>query len=170
MAEASEMEHRLMILLAERVHHTFASDCGPDGVGGLERIADAMVAALPGNHPYDQTIGPFYDTAGLTRWWGVSRQSLHKKIAAGSLIACPLDDGQLSYPVWQFTTSATVHPSMTAVWRALRVAADPWTCALWMSAPSEDLDGATAVEWLAQGREVATVLRAAEADAQRWVA
>ena len=37
-----------------------------------------MTAALPVSHGYDQLVGPFYYTAGLTQWWGVSRQAISK--------------------------------------------------------------------------------------------
>lgn len=171
---SSVMEQELMALLSERVHQAFASAdaAGVPGYafGDLETVADAMSAALPGSHFYDQTVGPFYDTAGLSRWLGVSRQALNKKVAAHSLIACPLEDGQLVYPVWQFTSSGSVHPAVVTVWRILRASADAWTCALWMCAPSDDLDGKTAAQWLVGGYALDPVAQAATADAQRWAA
>nr|WP_197523653.1 hypothetical protein [Rhodococcus sp. 008] len=40
-----------------------------------------MAAAPPTNHVCDQLIGPFYDTTGLTLWWGVSRQVVDTAVA-----------------------------------------------------------------------------------------
>ncbi|MFZ2527675.1 MAG: hypothetical protein WAX14_08490 [Rhodococcus sp. (in: high G+C Gram-positive bacteria)] len=78
-------------------------------------------------------VGPFYDTGGLTRWWSISRQAVNKAVATDSVIACRLaDDGQWVYPTWQFTDTGTVHPNLITLWRTLRGAADPWTCAVWL--------------------------------------
>lgn len=169
-----EQEKRLMELLSQRVHRTFAAaeaaGVPADVFADLDAIADAMSAALPTSHVYDQIVGPFYDTAGLTRWWNISRQAVSKKVAANTLIACQLDDGQWVYPVWQFTGSGTAHPALIEVWRVLRAAADPWTCAMWLRAPQEMLGGKTAADWLTADNPAEPVLVAARADAQRWAA
>ncbi|WP_241387694.1 hypothetical protein [Rhodococcus sp. CH91] len=172
MTSLLEQEKRLMEELARRVHRTFAAaraaGTSPDTFADVSAIADAMTAALPSHHIYDQIVGPFYDTAGLTRWWGISRQAVSKKVATHTLIACQLDEGQWVYPVWQFTSSGTVHPTLIPVWKTLRAAADPWTCALWLCAPQDALDGRTAAQWLTEDRPLEPVLTAARADAQRW--
>ncbi|WP_186626586.1 hypothetical protein [Rhodococcus sp. BP22] len=80
-----------------------------------------MTSALPTSHIYDQLVGPFYDTAGLTQWWGLSRQAIAKAAAAGTVIACQLDGGGWVYPTWQFTESGTVHPDLLTLWSTLRV-------------------------------------------------
>jgi hypothetical protein len=169
-----EQERKLMDLLARRVHQTFA-DARAAGVpaevfGDVESIARSMAAALPTSHVYDQLVGPFYDTAGLTRWWGVSRQAVNKAVAVGSVIACRLDDGQWVYPTWQFTDAGTVHPHLIALWRRLRVAADPWTCAIWLRSPQSELGDRSAADWIGDGHPLDTVMAQADADAQRWAA
>ncbi|MBV6755462.1 MULTISPECIES: hypothetical protein [Rhodococcus] len=169
-----EQERKLMALLTRRVHETF-TDARAAGVPAevfddVESIAASMAAALPTTHVYDLLVGPFYDTGGLTRWWGISRQAVNKAVAAGTVIACRLDDGQWVYPTWQFTDARTVHPHLIALWKALRTAADPWTCAVWLRSPQPELGDRTAVDWVTTGRSVEEPLALARADAERWAA
>lgn len=167
-----EQERKLMDLLARRVHKTFvdarAAGIPADVFADVESIADSMAAALPTSGVYDQLVGPFYDTAGLTRWWGVSRQAVNKAVAAGTVIACRLADGQWVYPSWQFTSDGTVAPQLVTLWKTLRTAADPWTCAVWLRTPQPEFGGGSAADWIADGYPVDRVLALARADAQRW--
>lgn len=174
MTTLAEQERKLMDLLTRRVHKTFA-DARAAGVpaevfGDVESIVRSMTAALPTTHVYDQLVGPFYDTGGLTRWWGVSRQAVNKSVSGGTVIACRLDDGQWVYPTWQFTDSGTVHPHLITLWSTLRAAADPWTCAVWLRSPQPGLGDRNAVEWIAEGHPLDPALTLARADAQRWAA
>lgn len=169
-----EQERKLMELLARRVHKTFA-DARAAGVPAevfddVESIAASMAAALPTTHVYDQLVGPFYDTAGLTSWRGISRQAVNKSVAVGSVIACRLDDGQWVYPTWQFTDAGTVHPRLITLWKALRSAADPWTCAVWLRSPQAELGDRSAADWVTSGHPVEVALELARADAARWSA
>ncbi|WP_430332606.1 hypothetical protein [Rhodococcus sp. ACT016] len=174
MASLVDQERELMELLERRVHRTFeaaaAAGVPAETFADVEAIADAMSAALPASHVYDRIVGPFYDTAGLTRWWRVSRQAVAKKVATNAVIACRLEDGQWVYPTWQFTGSGAVHPALVEVWRLLRGAADAWTCALWLRTPQDGLDGTSAADWLLADGPVDPVRAAARADAQRWAA
>ncbi|MGW0041893.1 hypothetical protein [Rhodococcus sp. NPDC003348] len=169
-----EQERELLDLLTRRVHETFA-DARAAGVpaeafGDVEAIAAAMAAALPTTHVYDQLVGPFYDTGGLTRWWDVSRQAVNKAVAAGTVIACRLADGQWVYPTWQFTAEGTAHPHLITLWKLLRAAADPWTCAVWLRSPQPGLGDRSAVDWVTDGHPIDTALELARADAARWAA
>lgn len=169
-----EQERKLMDLLARRVHQTFAearaAGVPTDVFDDVESIARSMAAALPTNGTYDQLVGPFYDTTGLTQWWGISRQAVNKAVAAGTVIACRLDGGSWVYPTWQFTDSGTVHPRLITLWSTLRAAADPWTCAVWLRSPQPELDGRSAAEWIADGHPHESVMALASADARRWAA
>ncbi|NMM91954.1 hypothetical protein B2J88_48115 [Rhodococcus sp. SRB_17] len=170
----AEQERKLMALITCRVHQTFA-DARAAGVpaevfGDVESIARSMTAALPSSHVYDQLVGPFYDTTGLTQWWGVSRQAVNKAVAAGTVIACRLDSGQWVYPTWQFTDSGSVHPHLITVWQTLRTAADPWTCALWLRSPQPDLANCAVADWITDGYPVDPALELARGDAERWAA
>ncbi|MFZ3393943.1 hypothetical protein TVH25_11840 [Rhodococcus sp. 7Tela_A2] len=172
MATLAEQERRLLDLLTDQVHKTFvearAAGVPAETFGDIEAIASAMVAALPTSHPYDRLAGPFYDTAGLTKWLGVSRQSVNKSIGVSTTIACKLDDGQWVYPTWQFTSARTVHPHLVTLWKALRAAADPWTCAVWLRTAQSALGDHSAVDWVTGGRPVEEPLALARADVERW--
>ncbi|BBE48934.1 MULTISPECIES: hypothetical protein [Rhodococcus] len=168
----AEQERKLMDLLTRRVHQTFA-DAHAAGVPAevfddVESIARSMTAALPSSHVYDHLVGPFYDTTGLTQWRGVSRQAINRAVSAGTVIACRLDGGQWGYPTWQFTDSQTVHPHLIALWQTLRESADPWTCAIWLRSPQEELGDRSAADWITSGHPVDPALELARADAQRW--
>lgn len=169
-----EQERKLMDLLTRRVHETFANaraaGVPAEVFDDVESIARSMAAALPTSHIYDRLVGPFYDTAGLTQWWSVSRQAVNKAVAADSVIACRLADGQWVYPTWQFTDTGTVHPHLIVLWKILRVAADPWTCAIWLRSPQPELDDRSASDWITEGNPLDTAMALADADAARWAA
>ena len=170
----AEQERKLLDLLTISVHRTFA-DARAAGVSAeifddVESIARSMTAALPTTHVYDKLVGPFYDTPSLTQWRGVSRQAINKAVSTGTVIACQLEGGQWVYPTWQFTESRTVHPHLITLWQTLRESADPWTCAIWLRSPQEELGDRSAADWITSGHPVDTALELARADAQRWAA
>lgn len=133
-------------------------------------LADRMVASIPVRHRYDAVLGPFYDTTGLRKWLGLTRQALASRVRAGSLLACPTEDGQLVYPAWQFRSDGTTVPHLPAVIKILRPQAKtPWTVATWLrTAGGNDLDGMDAVSWLDAGRDPEPILEQARADGARW--
>lgn len=56
-----------------------------ESLGSPDQVADQVAAALPtSRHPYDLELGPFYDTGGLTRWLGVTRQALADRVRRGA--------------------------------------------------------------------------------------
>lgn len=168
MSTLTEQERKLLDLLTRLVHESFeetrAAGVPAEVFDDVEGIARSMTSALPTGHIYDQLVGPFYDTTGLTGWWGVSRQAIGKALATGTVIACQLDGGGWVYPTWQFDDSGTVYPALIAVWATLRWAADPWNCAVWLRSPQSDLGDSSAVDWIADGRPLEAVLELA----QRW--
>lgn len=109
MTDLAAFERRVMRSVGQKVHERLRkaaqAQLDPEMFGDPEEIADAMVAALPLGHVFDEISGPFYDSSGLTRWLGISRQALHQKVARLVILACPLDDGGVVYPTWQFLDS-----------------------------------------------------------------
>ncbi|WP_377449716.1 hypothetical protein [Rhodococcoides fascians] len=174
MSTLGEQERKLLDLLTRTVRRTFAdaraSGVPADVFADVEAIARSMTSALPTSHIYDQIVGPFYDTSGLTQWWGVSRQAVSKSVSTGAVIACQLDGGGWVYPTWQFTDSGAVYSDLLTLWSTLRAAADAWTCATWMRSPIADLDDRSAAQWVAEGRRIEPVLELARSDARRWAA
>ena len=138
-------------------------------------VAERMVAALPAQHPYDEPLGPFYDTTGLVSWLGVSRQAVSDRVRRGTLLACRTQDGHLVYPAWQFARDGAVRPGVVdAVGEFARHGADGWSTALWLTTPSDVFGGQSAVDYLVVHRSSASaVLRVAGAaalDARTWAA
>ncbi|MGC4934146.1 hypothetical protein ACLQ3C_10730 [Gordonia sp. DT30] len=170
MDRKQELLDELSHLLDERF--SAAEEAGVDAslYADTNRLASAMVAALPALGVHDQLVGPFYDTAGLTGWLGVSKQAIAKRVKHRTLIACQLESGTWVYPTWQFTEQGAVDRRMVQVWQILREHANAWTAALWMCAPNPDLDGDTVIHHLATDstERLAAVVDAARADAARW--
>ena len=121
----------------------------------------------------DELVGPFYDADGVTRYLGLDGDDLARMIAAERVIWAPLTGGTPVFPAWQFHPDRHVHEPLLTVWQALRQAADPWTAACWMCAPSADLDDQTAITYLTRGprdpRRLDTVLARASEDGARWL-
>lgn len=134
-----------------------------------DHVAAAMLNAMPTEHPF-AGLGPFYDTAGLTRWLAITRQALHQKVRTHQLLACATGDGRRVYPAWQFSSDGRSIPGLAGVLRVLLEATDPWTAAIWLTTPTDRLDESSAVDWVTARRELAPVLAAAQEDAARWAA
>lgn len=144
-------------------------------LGDPAEVAARMVAALPLTHALDVELGPFYDTAGLCRWWDVSRQAVADRVRRGTLLACRTADGHLVYPAFQLARDGQVRPGIAEALAVLaRSGADGWTTALWFTTPSAVFDGHSAVDHLVVHRGSAAAVRRvveqARADAAAWVA
>jgi hypothetical protein len=120
----------------------------------------------------DQLVGPFYDTATLESWLGISRQAIDQRVKARKLLACMTPDKVRLYPVWQFTDTGQTIPGLTLVLPILASGVNaPWTWAMWMvSKLPYELDGLSPAEWLTRGRDVAAVATLATQDASAWAA
>lgn len=129
--------------------------------------AQTMLNALPTQHPFVE-LGPFYDTPGVIRWLGISRQAVHQKVRTQQVLACTTGDSRRVYPAWQFTTDGRSLNGLPQVLRVLLGATDPWTTAIWLSTPTERLDNGSAVAWLRTRRDPSPVSEAAREDAARW--
>jgi len=157
---------KVLGLLASR-----ASDANdPLNSSDPTELASRMVASIPTTHSYNALVGPFYNTSGLRTWLGLKRQALAARVSAGSLLACPTEDGRLVYPAWQFNSDGTVVPHLRDVIKILQAtAASSWTIALWLRAPGGDnVDGLDAVTWLCAGKDPTPILVEARDDAARW--
>lgn len=144
-------------------------------LGDPGALAERMLAALPTVHPADEPLGPFYDTAGLVSWLGISRQALFDRVRRGTVLACRTSDGHLLYPSLQFSRQGVVRPGIQeAVGAFVRRGADGWAVGAWLTTPSEVFDGHSAVDYLVVHRSSATaverVATAAAADAAAWAA
>ncbi|MBB1516520.1 hypothetical protein H5398_11150 [Tessaracoccus sp. MC1679] len=156
--------HRLHDVLVQRV-----------GAGTLtESEAEAAVEAFANRLPDDddptEALGPYFDTQGLRRRLGVTRQALTGRVQRNTLLAVPADDGALLYPTWQFTPDLEPLAGLSEVLSELnRVAKDGLSKALWLTTPQGALGQVSAANWLAQGRDPAAVLALAHADVERML-
>jgi hypothetical protein len=139
----------------------------------VPKLVQSLLRVIPrkaDSNELAHRIGPFYDTAGLKNWLGVSRQALEKRISAGKLIACVTSDRVRLYPVWQFMDSGALQPGLPEVLAALRKGTeDGWIVAAWLTTPTEELEG-TAIEWLTKRHDPAPVIELAHHDAAAWAA
>ncbi len=144
-------------------------------LGDVDDLADRMLAALPTVHPLDAPLGPFYDTAGLVAWLGISRQALFDRVRRGTVLACRTSDGHLLYPSLQFGRNGSVRPGVQdAVGAFTRKGVDGWSIGAWLTTASSAFDGQSAVDYLVVHRSsaaaVAQVAQLAAADAATWTA
>ena len=175
MTDVADFERQVMRVLGVKLHELLerASEADislAELFGDPVQVAEKMVASLPTSHDFDGISGPFYDTAGLSRWLGISRQAVHQKVAKRTLLACPMANGGGNvYPVWQFLPNGATIPSLADVLRVLADGTDDsWMIALWMQAPSKLLEGDNASDWLRKGGDPQRVLSLARDIAARW--
>lgn len=138
-------------------------------LGRPEELAAVMLATLPGSHPYDEVLGPFYETTGLRNWLEVSRQALNQRVETGAVLGCPLDDGTIVYPAWQFQPNGSSLVGLSDVVKILKSGTnDTWQIALWICAPNSALADMSPRDWLQQGRPLERLLQLAARTAARW--
>lgn len=167
------LEDRIVDALRTRIHKQLgaiaAADIDLSSLGAPEDLADSMAAVLPASHPFDELVGPFYDTSSLRKWLGLSRQRLNQRVMNHQLLACPLEDGGYAYPTWQFRSNGTVVTGLQDVLTILSEGTkDNWQIALWFSAPSEKLGNVSPKDSLLKGRRVGSVIELATETAARW--
>ena len=144
---------------------------GQPAAADTESAAQDAAAIAAGRHPVAEAVGPCYDTAGLSRWLGISRQAIAKRVEAHTLLGCPTLSGARCYPALQFDDLGNTIPHLPEL---LNLLARPggewcWRAALWMATRAPYLpDDASAADWLKNGGDPAPVLTAARDDAERW--
>ena len=172
-SKVHHLENRIVDALRSRIHKQLgslaAADIDLNTIGAPEEIADSMAAVLPASHPFDEIVGPFYDTSSLRKWLGLSRQRLNQRVKSHQLLACPLEGGVNVYPTWQFGTNGEVVPGVGEVLPILSEGTnDNWQKALWFSSPSAQLGNMSPKDWLLKGRRVGPVIERATETAARW--
>ena len=123
---------------------------------------------MPDDDDPTGALGPFFDTAGLCRRLGVTRQALNGRVHRNTLLGVKADDGSILYPTWQFTPDMAVLDGLPELLRILdAVAPDGFSKAVWLCAPPARLSGRSAAELLAAGADLEALLEAARADVDR---
>lgn len=139
-----------------------------DALGSPEDVAESMAAVLPMAHPFDTAIGPFHDVSGVARRLHVSEDEIHQRVVQNQLLACTTTDGALLYPAFQFRPDGSPLPGLEPVLTSMALGTkDRWQVALWMTTPSDQLQGQAPNEALSDGRTKA-VQKLADQTADRW--
>jgi hypothetical protein len=115
-----------------------------------------------------QLTGDRVDTATLRRRLGISRQALHQRVAAGTVLAVP-GAATTWYPTWQFHATdgaeLEVRPVAAAILQHFRDQLgdqlSPLTIVGWAATQQPELEGLTPADWVANDRHDAPVLAAA---------
>lgn len=159
----------LVTAFASRLQEQLMKD-GADALDGVDvlEIAGRLVASVPTarKSPWDALVGPFYDTAALTAWKGLSRQRLSVLRREGRLLGLRTEDNEVLHPSFQFDADGGLLPHLSEVLETLRAGIeDEWTQALWLNTPLEVWNGRTAAQILRGSTEDAlSVLQMAEQD------
>jgi class 3 adenylate cyclase len=134
-----------------------------------QELAERMLAAIPLSHEWDAQVGPFYETAGLSRWLGITRQGVHDRARRRALLAVMTSDGKTLYPAWQFDDAGRVLPGLREVLEVFRdVPVNDWRVAVWLTTPDEALGHRTPAQWLRDGLATEMVQELAVDLAARW--
>lgn len=104
-------------------------------------------------------VGPFYDPAGVAHLLGVAPEALPSMCDDGDLLGVQTSDGAWVYLTFQFTGDQ-VDPNLLPVLDVFRHS-PPWSTAVWLCGPDEDLGGLSPVEWLSAGNPAEVVIRLA---------
>jgi hypothetical protein len=165
----SELIDAITDRLHDRVRALIEAGGDPARLGSPEELANRMLAAVPWAHPWDEQIGPFYDTAGLTRYLGVSKQALADRVARRRLLAVSVD-GRVLYPARQFEGRQLIPGLADTLTEFRDVPVDGWVIAAWLTTPAAALDDTTPLAWLKERRPVVAARALAAAHAARWKA
>lgn len=137
-------------------------------LGPPERVAERMLDTVPAAHPWDALIGPFYDTAGVIRLLGVSKQAVADRVRRRTLLAANTAQGKVVYPTWQFRGNR-VNPAISHILTVFRdVPVDGWGIAAWFTTPADVLNMTTPFDWLRTGGDEEPVHALAADTASRW--
>ena len=118
----------------------------------------------------DSAIGPFFDTAGLSAWLGVSKQGIYRPKRRRVILGIMTLDRHLLFAAFQWSETKKPLPALPEVLALLDPANnDPVGSALWLNAPAGRFAGATPAELLRRGDREA-VLNVARQIAVAWQA
>ncbi|WAX55535.1 hypothetical protein M6B22_13395 [Jatrophihabitans cynanchi] len=173
-ASFASLREQLVATIETRLALATENGLGPEDLGSAEELTARVGAAIPiGRHPTAALVGPCYDTRGLSRWLGISKQAIDKRNKAHTLLACRTESGFWRYPALQFDDRGNPLPHLRELLDVLITPGDDrrWRAARWLAAPAPYLPGnVSAAAWLRSGSDVQPVLTAARADAARWAA
>ncbi|MBE7196144.1 MAG: hypothetical protein INR66_27175, partial [Gordonia polyisoprenivorans] len=88
------LREQLVATIDTQLAHAADNGLDPDDLGSADELSARIGAAIPtGRHPTAALVGPCYDTPGLSRWLGISKQAIDKRNRAHTLLACRTESG-----------------------------------------------------------------------------
>jgi hypothetical protein len=108
-----------------------------------------------------ELVGPVYEASALATTLRRSTDDLASRASVGDLLLLHTADGVPVYPAFQFTATYSVRPDLIPVLRKL-TDIEPWSVAIWLRTPNDDLADLTPDEALANGAQPTLVETLAE--------
>jgi len=161
---------RVSAELTRRVDDLRSRGHTPEDLGDPDDLAARMMAVVPEPSPWAE-LGPFYSTAGIARvLGGVSRQAIEERRRRRTILALRTAEGTWVYPAFQLDERNRVVRGLADVLGRFRPRTpdDEWMVASFLAAPQPALGGASIVDHLRAGGDVAPVLDLAGERAARW--
>lgn len=149
------------------LHGLDDTDMTPTLVDEARRAGERLAAG----HRWARIAGERIDTSTARDLLGITRQALHQRVAAGTILAVP-GTSTTWYPTWQFQHSPTgglqVRPVIARIINAYRDQLDgdidPLTLIGWAAHGQPELGGATPKDWVAANGDDEPVVLAATRD------
>jgi hypothetical protein len=154
--------------LRRRLTEVAATGGDPATFGAPEQMADRMLAVVPVAHPWHEQIGPFYDTAGLTKLLGITRQAVADRVRRRRLLAVSTRDKRLLYPILQFDGPNVLAGLPDVLMAFTDTTVDGWAVAAWLTTPAAALGSRTPIDWVHAGEDPAPLHLLAADTAARW--
>ena len=139
-------------------------------LGPPQDLAERMVSTLPSPSPWDDRLGPFYGPSQVAKVLGsISRQAVAERRGRHTLLGLRTADNHWVYPLFQFDRHGEVIQGLPELLQLLAASGiDDWSLAGWLMSPLRSLGGRTAIEWLQEGRDRATLLEVTRDAARRF--
>lgn len=116
-------------------------------------------------------VGPSWSTKKVRAELGdISAQAVHQRVDRGTLWALPTSDGATAFPTFQFVRRNNhlgTKPGLRAMFKILR-GQDPWTVAVLMQTPADELEGMSPVEWERDGGSTEALEHLAHTLLREW--
>lgn len=149
LAEAFRLELTHALLTSPHLQKDFFMIGARDLSASCRMAATDVIAPVLWSH----AVGDAWDTTQVSKFLEVTRQAIHKRVVAGSLLGIP-GEQTTWFPVWQFDIShRSIRPETKPILAAFRdrlgPEVDPLVIASWASTEQEeDLDGLSPAQWL----------------------
>lgn len=142
-------------------------DAHLDELGDLRALGRRAALLAVAGTVWERHLGPLLTSRQVAELLGgTTRQAVSDRVARGRILALP-EGRELTYPAFQFDARGRPYAALPAVLEVLGPHLSPHSIGSWFVTAQADLDGATPVAWLAEGRGDEAVVEAARRTAVR---